>query len=111
MAKSESWTTRSMAVKRALGESNGVCDASLPAPGKRVKAIDSHEQTLLSSWVEVLDHVDGSVRMQRVLSVVGVGGQTQLFGTNGLLLEPCRLDGQRTIYRSLSLSFDEVFGQ
>ena len=100
-----------VSIKRALGECNGVWDASAAA-GKRVKPVplSSHEQRLTSAWAEVLDHADGSVHTQRVLSVF-VGGQTQLFGQNGLLLEPWRREGHRTIYRSLSLSFDEVFGQ
>lgn len=101
-----------MSVKRALGECNGAWDACSPAPGKRAKpaVTASHEQTMLSAWAEVLDHVDGSVHTQQVLSVQ-VGGQTKLFGQNGLLLEPWRRHGHRTIYRSLSLSFDECFGQ
>ena len=101
-----------MSVKRALGECNGAWDACSPAPGKRIKpaVTQSHEQTMLSAWAEVLDHGDGSIAMQQVLSVQ-VGGQTKLFGQNGLLLEPWRRDGHRTIYRSLSLSFDECFGQ
>ena len=102
-----------MSVKRALGECNGAWDACAPAPapGKRAKP---HEQTGVQcsgmKKAEVLDHVDGSVHMQQVLSVQ-VGGQTKLFGQNGLLLEPWRREGDRTIYRSMSLSFDECFGQ
>eukprot|EP00964_Phaeocystis_antarctica_P022206 scaffold12318_cov74-Phaeocystis_antarctica.AAC.3 len=52
-----------MSVKRALGECNGAWDACSPAPGKRVRpaVTQSQEQTMLSAWAEVLDHVDGSV--------------------------------------------------
>ena len=102
-----------MSVKRALGECNGAWDACAPAPapGKRAKP---PEQTGVQcsgmKKAEVLDHVDGSVHMQQVLSVQ-VGGQTKLFGQNGLLLEPWSREGDRTIYRSMSLSFDECFGQ
>ena len=98
-----------MSAKRALGECNGAWDACAPAPapGKRAKP---HEPTGVQcsgmKKAEVLDHVDGSVHMQQVLSVQ-VGGQTKLFGQNGLLLEPWRREGDRTIYRSMSLSFDE----
>ena len=102
-----------MAVKRALGECNGAWDARAPAPapGKRAKpaVTPSHEQTMHSAWAEVLDHVDGSVQMQQVLSVQ-IGGKTKLFGQNGLLLEPWKREGNRTVYRSMSLSFDECFG-
>ena len=64
-----------MSVKRALGECNGAWDACSPAPGKRVRpaVTQSQEQTMLSAWAEVLDHVDGSVHTQQVLSVQ-VGG-------------------------------------
>ena len=118
---------------------NGWAGAPALEPSKRTRTAPDAPQPLLSPpqpwggvWVEVLDGTNGSVRVSRsaarilgptaslLLMRSGPGSAQsefalahagKLFGQNGNMLEPCRVDGQRQVYRALSLSWDEVFGR